>query len=223
MWSEQANADHVLTAWLRAGGDFATVREASLRWIHLHATDDSASFLMKQVARQDIVPVQAVSDILAWCNAHEDDEDALWRLSQLGRKLHLPELAQQVVATACRVLEARLKLRPGEARLEKIVSWVLASLVHLSLGPAKPWIDRIDNVFMMWLRRLPTIPARGLQLVQSEMFVRRLADLLQKGQLNPVSERPAIRAFLAWVESWPSERRERLSSLIDEIEVLLEM
>src|SRR5262249_46685857 len=156
------------------------------------------------------LPVATVRDILTWCRSFPKNEDALWRLAQLREHLSIPEVAEEVVATAEVVLEHFLDQHTYiEGKTKEQIVTVFFNLITAKGMRAGSLRDRVDNLFVKWIkdqRSFGPYPTR-FRLLQTTGFLSRLSALIAAGVLDPVSDFETLKRFMQWLNTWETDRK----------------
>jgi hypothetical protein len=124
------DSDRVMKEWLQAGGEFSRVAEPAMAWLHAHHAEPSAVYLSKFIARQPVLPLPAVLDVLAWVRVHPDNVDASWRLGQLGAKLALPGAATAAIDSIFATVDAQTRAGSLDAGCAKRLAGCIANVVR---------------------------------------------------------------------------------------------
>jgi len=185
-----------------------------------HKTEESAVYVTKFIARQNELPVSIIRDILTWCRSFPTNEDALWRLTQLREHLAIPEVAEDVLATAELVLEHLLDQRTyikGKTG-EQIVTvyFNLITAQGMQLGSLR---ERADDLFVKWIQDERSFGpyATRFWVLQNASFLSRLSDLLTAGVLDPVSDSKALARFMQWLDTWEQDRKQALIPILSDL------
>ena len=218
--AEDDDADHVFRSWLETGGEQDLVWDAAIAWLSKHKTEESAVYVTKFIARQNELPVAIIRDILTWCRSFPTNEDALWRLTQLREHLAIPEVAEDVLATAELVLEHLLDQRTyikGKTG-EQIVTvyFNLITAQGMQLGSLR---ERADDLFVKWIQDERSFGpyATRFWVLQNASFLSRLSDLLTAGVLDPVSDSKALARFMQWLDTWEQDRKQALIPILSDL------
>ena len=74
----------------------------------------------------------------------------------------------------------------------------------------------MDALLLAWLRHACSYgDAKPHLHVQRITYVRRIADLIEAGDLDLVQDREALERFLQWVDSWEAHWKSSLYDLFD--------
>jgi hypothetical protein len=204
--------DYVCRAWLDAKGDFELCRVAVLAWLERNWQQERAVYLLKNIARQQNLPIHAIAAVLRWCSCFASNEDAIWRLAQLEYKLHHPDLAEDFLLAAEAVLGFlfNTSFNRGTARCMIITLGIL--LTNRAFDAAAE--ERVDGLFVAVLRH-PCIFSVDLQVpyrFQTPMFISKLMEAVDSGTVGP-NDQASIERFLDWINQWAPQRKQKIRPL----------
>ena len=199
------DADFLFRAWLDAAGDFSVIRQPALRWLSENCEKPEAVYLIKNLAIQPDLPVDAVRHILAWCRKFCGDEDAIWRLTGLGNHLLNNEVAEEVLSTSELVLRPFLSAPDPipavtKGQIARVLSYLMSE-PNLRDGESR---GRVDTLLVAWLRNPSSygIDPKAHWTIQRRPHFVGVGKLLESGALTLPSDRDALERFLRWVNTW---------------------
>jgi hypothetical protein len=216
---DDVDADHVFKAWLESEGERELVWDAAIAWLAKHRSEQSAVYVTKFIAKWPELPENTIRDILTWCRAFPEDIDALWRLTQLGNNLLVPGIVAELVSTAEIVLSNRL----ARTRLHPVtrgqITYVLAALITSSETSPDPIRQRVNSLFVRWLRHPLGFGAdlKPVAWVQRPLFLRRVLSFVSAGVLDARSDHDPLNRFAQWLNMWDKERKQEIVPIVVEL------
>ena len=204
---------HVFRAWLRADGRFTFIRRYVFDWVRTRPLGLDASYLLKYVVRQRVLPDDVALKALAWCANFAGDPDSISRLSSLTA-----HVGYELFAEALRASEAVLEPILANPQLSVVtrsqvttVLWNLSTLDHL----ASRWPSlELDTLLRRWMSHPQSFEPRPYQAPPQQMrqFLTRLVEVLEDE-----AEMPAFPALFAWIKSWDEKTRLDCKDLIQRL------
>ncbi len=96
---------------------------------------------------------------------------------------------------------------------------LLFALIISEETQSAPLRQRVDSLLLSWLTH-PLSFGRDRHLfwtIQHPKFVERIASLIDLGVLDPARHREPIMRFLEWVDTWSSDAKRRVHSLLTDM------
>ncbi|HEY2321903.1 MAG TPA: hypothetical protein VGJ82_03480 [Thermoanaerobaculia bacterium] len=207
---------HVFRAWLRADGRFTFIRSHVFDWVRTRPLGLDASYLLKYVVRQRVLPDDVALKALAWCANFASDPDAIWRLTSLTAHVG-DDLFGEALRTSEPVLEpilANPQLSVVTRSQVTTVLWNLSTLEHLASQPPS---RELDTLLRRWMNHPQSFEPTPYQapLQQKRQFLTRLVAALESE-----GEMPAFSALFEWIKSWDERTRVDCKDLIKRLRVV---
>jgi hypothetical protein len=209
-------AQFVYKGWLSAGGDFETISEPCLAWFNAHSNSYEASHLIKYIAKREDLPTASLHAAIKWCGLFARSEESVWRaVSLLSGYAGHPEVTAVVRAflICIRFFDVdRLATSPADGSLEEDRS-MLSSVLLRGLGHSLNVLT-LDDV-----DRRELMVAHAKLLLESQIYVaghideplalpsliHHVAELIERGLVDPVRDRLALTRFADWMRAWPKD------------------
>ncbi|MEI6195925.1 MAG: hypothetical protein WCS42_16520, partial [Verrucomicrobiota bacterium] len=210
MHSEIPQARFVYKTWLEAGGEFALIELSVLRWMEKNRANADSIFITRLIAREKHLSDQTLKRLVAWTGKMPEKDKCVSSFSQLGKHLLTPSLRNEIVVAAEQLL---MPLLNNGLQLNGLVQGdtaiVISYLLDFSRGQTDAIRQRIDNLFLLWLRhpRALSFETKRCENIQRVEWLRRIGDLLESGHLNVERDRLSLERFLHWVDSWEGWRK----------------
>jgi hypothetical protein len=210
MHSEIPQARFVYKTWLEAGGEFALIELSVLRWMEKNRANADSIFITRLIAREKHLSDQTLKRLVAWTGKMPEKDKCVSSFSQLGKHLLTPSLRNEIVVAAEQLL---MPLLNNGLQLNGLVQGdtaiVISYLLDFSRGQTDAIRQRIDNLFLLWLRhpRALSFETKRCENIQRVEWLRRIGDLLESGHLNVERDRLFLERFLHWVDSWEGWRK----------------
>jgi hypothetical protein len=212
--AKREDVDFLIVSWLKAQGDFSLVQETAYRWLTDNKKRSEASYIIRHLAKIPTLPIATIKDILCWCRSFCRDNYAIVRLSQLQRNLQNHAVFEEATDTLTLVLPIVLQRATIDALVQNNVTNIF---IHLLYNPA---LDQGTNkaalaaLFSQWVKEPRSFaqfrvhPDNKLQ--QTKAIFQLLIDSLAQGLLDVERDKKGIENFLAWVNSWPPDRKAKI-------------
>jgi hypothetical protein len=214
---QKEHAGFVYRAWLDAGDDITPIEDSVQQWVHVNRDQEKTVYLMKALTKEKLLPLQMIQDILFWCRKFTSNTDVLWRFTGLGSKLFTASLADDVLTTAEILIASRAKEPVADPVTRGQVATILSFLIDAKGMQERSFRERVDRLLAAWLRNPSAFgsdPPAHVN-IQQYPYAERVVTLIGAGVLDPTTDDPALRRFVAWLNTWQPDRRASLRELAD--------